>query len=1109
MNRYDLECPGVVKQDVDDEAAELIQTKGTDHEKRVFAALATEFGQVVEIPSTGAFEDRHAITIEAMKKGGAVIYQAALRAEPFMGYADFLLRVPGNSTLGNYHYEAWDSKLARSTKPYFVIQLLAYSEMLQSLQGRFPERITVVLGTGERKIYRSNEFQAYYQAVKTRFLRSQRDFDPNQQLVPKKREVLRRWSTHAAELIARTDDLSQVAGIRSAQIRKLKRAKIETLASLALTKLDTAPDMERLTFEKLKRQARLQLESRGFPVPKFELLHHPEGERTGLRILPDPSSGDVFFDMEGYPLFDDQGLEYLFGVIHLDPAKGQEPVFKDFWAHSRVQEKKAFEAWIDWVYARFRQFPTMHIYHYAAYEVTAMQRLSTQHATREAEVDDLLRKNVFVDLYKIVVQSIAVGEPSYSIKNIEHLYGQKREEDVTNAGDSMVEYAKYLANPDGDDWRSSAILRGIRDYNEVDCISTLKLTRWLRDLQLRSKLGYLPVGASETEEEQPEVSAAATLAQKLLGELDAVVELSPDQRVQKLLAELLEYHRREGKQYWWKYFDWISRTHEELIEDTDCIGSIRRAESLAVPEARSQIAEYHFDPAQDVKFSPGSACQLYIDHEKVCGAEIREIDSDSGRMTIKLSNAKLGKLGGFPVIASILPGTPISTGTLSDSILAIATKYQGDQTPDSLPSSLADLLHRRIPRIDQHTTGGKLSVDQIQRLKESTICIQGPPGAGKTYTGSQVILSLLKVGKKIGVTSNSHHAIENLMHAVFTAAQKEGASITGYKAGGDNDTFLERTGFVKIESKDIEDLASAENGHFLVGGTAWAFAREEAVGALDYLFVDEAGQVSLANLVAVARSATNIVMLGDQRQLEQPTQGSHPGESGESCLNYLLQAHATIPPELGLFLGTTFRMRPEVCEFVSEAFYEGRLKSDPSTSDTRIHLNPDCRLVLKREGIQFVPVEHEDNSQSSDEEAAVIQGLVVELLKSKLTVSGNERSLTLDDILVVAPYNLQVKLLKQRLPVGVAVGSVDKFQGKEAAVVILSMCSSSVEESSRGIEFLFNPNRLNVAISRAKCLAIVVGNPRLALSEAGTVEKMKMVNLFCKIAGDVEDERAA
>ena len=395
------------------------------------------------------------------------------------------------------------------------------------------------------------------------------------------------------------------------------------------------------------------------------------------------------------------------------------------------------------------------------------------------------------------------------------------------------------------------------------------------------------------------------------------------------------------------------------------------------------------------------------------------------------------------------------------------------------------------------------TTDLIKRMKETTICIQGPPGAGKTYTGSRVILALLKDGQRVGVTSNSHKAIENLMEGVSYAAKAETFKITGFKSGSEPE-FVKETGYKNFETKEIAGLKAAANGHILIGGTAWTFSRPEACqddhGVLDYLFVDEAGQVSLANLVAMSRSTKNLVLMGDQMQLEQPIQGSHPGESGESCLNYLIQGHATIPPELGIFLGSTFRMRPSVCKFVSQNFYESRLESDASTLAYEIKLDPSCKLVTQNEGILFLPVEHDDCSQSSEEEADVINAVIAELMTSKFSDKKGARNFKPTDILVVAPYNLQVNLLKRTLPEGVAVGSVDKFQGREAPVVILSMCSSTLEASPRGVEFLFNPNRLNVALSRAKCLAIVVGNPALQATDGNSIEKMKMVNLFCGIA---------
>ena len=1115
MDRCALEFPEQFSHDPDDESAKLIQKKGNEHEARVLADLKTRHGHVEVIPAEGDFEIRHISTLAAMSAGHAVIYQAALKCEPFRGYADFLLKVAGKSKLGTYHYEAWDSKLARKTKPYFVIQLLAYSEMLDEIQGVFPATITVVLGTNKHKILKTSDFHNYYKNVKRRFLDFNRAFDPKNQPIPDKSEEIRAWSGEAKALIARLDHLSQVAGIRVAQIKKLEAAGITTLATLASSLLEKIPEMERRTFEKLKRQARLQVASKGLPAPIYEVLEHEPDARVGLRLLPPHSINDVYFDMEGYPLFDDKGLEYLFGAIFenaVSDGKTASQTFIDFWAHDRAQEKRAFEAWIDWVYARFKADPLMHIYHYASYEVTAMRKLSTMHATREMEVDEFLKKDVFVDLFRIVTQGLVVGEDSYSIKKIEHLFGQKREGGVTNAGDSIVEYANYLAMPDGIDHKMSPTLKNIRDYNEVDCVSTLKLCNWLRVVQKESKLDYLIKTSQVQEEMEREESPAAQLAQSLLSELNGKLEFTPDEAVQKLLAELLEFHRREAKQYWWKYFDWISSKHEELVDQSECIGNVRRTDRAPLPDKQSLIAEYRFDPAQDIKFVPGSDCQVYIEYDNVLGAEIRDLDTDTGLFTLRISKKKLEEIGGFPAIASILPGGPISTKVMTESIFAIASEFKETKLRRSLPMAISELLYRTLPQIEGHKAGAPLitdgdlpldrTIDLIKRMRGTTICIQGPPGAGKTYTGSHVIHALLKGGQRVGVTSNSHKAIENLMGAVLNVANKHTTDITGFKSGGEPE-FLEKTGLKKFETKNIAGLKAAPNGHILIGGTAWTFSREEACSegkeVLDYLFVDEAGQVSLANLVAMSRSTKNIVLMGDQRQLEQPIQGSHPGESGESCLNYLIQDHATIPAELGIFLGTTFRMRPEVCKFVSDNFYESRLVADRSTLKNELILHASCQGVGKTEGILFIPVEHEACSQSSLEEATSITSLITELLKSQIKDLKGTRPLTLKDILVVAPYNLQVNLLKQTLPNGIEIGSVDKFQGREAPVVILSMCSSTLEASPRGVDFLFSPNRLNVALSRAKCLAIVVGNPNLAATDGTSIEKMKMVNLFCGI----------
>ncbi len=361
--------------------------------------------------------------------------------------------------------------------------------------------------------------------------------------------------------------------------------------------------------------------------------------------------------------------------------------------------------------------------------------------------------------------------------------------------------------------------------------------------------------------------------------------------------------------------------------------------------------------------------------------------------------------------------------------------------------------------------------------------------------------------KRVGITATSHKAILNALKAVHEACTSRHIAARLVKVGGDSDEPLLQAGHIqRIEA----DAAAAElaSGGVVVGGTAWVFVRPELAKSLDYLFVDEAGQFCLANVVGVGLATENLLLVGDQMQLSQPIQGSHPGESGQSGLEYLLNGRQTIPPEFGVFLNVTRRLHPEVCRFISDAVYEGRLEAHPSTSRRRILPVPGAKHVKRGTGLLYVPVEHVGNTQCSDEEVEVIAAIVGELLSTQFEDDGQRRRLRLqDDILFVAPYNMQVQRLKKRLGPSARVGSVDRFQGQEAPVVIVSMCCSSLEDAPRGAEFLLHRNRLNVAISRAKCLAIVVGSPRIMMTRCQTVEQMRLVNLYCRI-GEYTEELA-
>jgi uncharacterized protein len=431
-----------------------------------------------------------------------------------------------------------------------------------------------------------------------------------------------------------------------------------------------------------------------------------------------------------------------------------------------------------------------------------------------------------------------------------------------------------------------------------------------------------------------------------------------------------------------------------------------------------------------------------------------------------------------------------------------------------IPSAFRQLLLREFPKVNGVETAENLrkagetfvdaSIRLARGLNHSTLVIQGPPGTGKTYTAAATIVALLRDGKNVGITSNSHKAIQNLVEAVVLASNGNFSNL-GHLRG----LVVTKDRDQPVYEKNSNLLALSDSGKAvdrytqgLLAGTAWLFAREELEDRLDYLFVDEAGQVSLANLAGMCRATKNIVLLGDQMQLGQPTQGSHPGESGLSLLDYYLRDHAVVPPQQGVFLAESRRMHPDICQFVSEAFYEGSLNAWEGASSRSLVIPEVLKTdILKTSGIRFVDVPHVGNVQGSDEEVEVIRKITNQLLECSWCENAGQAAvkMTLDNILYVAPYNLQVRKLRQALPAGAKVGSVDKFQGQEAAVVIVSMCASAGEFGSRGLKFLLDTNRLNVAISRAKVLAIVVADGRISESQANSVEDMKLVNLFCRL----------
>lgn len=574
-----------------------LQARGIKHEKQQLASFLAQGLKVVDIKASNqGFEASQQATLQAMQQGIDIIYQAALEGLPWRGYADFLVKVAGTSALGNYYYEVWDTKLALNAKPNAVIQLCCYSDLLSAIQQRLPDYLKIVTGSSKNIALKVENYRYYYLSLAKRFLAFHAKFKSNNMPNPVDTSSFGHWSKWAEQWLTEQDHLSLIANITRVQICKLNKAGIHNCEELITTpkKYITGINIEMLA--KLKAQAKLQKDSLGKSKPLFELLPVVEGQ--GLTCLPPAHEADVFFDIEGFPL-EEAGLEYLWGCTYFE--EGQR-CFRDFWAHNAVQEKQAFSEFIQWVYARWRANPAMHIYHYASYEITACKKLMGRYGLYEHEVDELLRHQVFIDLYRIVKTALRVGEPRYSIKNIEHLYRHKRDTEVSCGGDSVVMYEGWCLAPDGNTWQDSAVLKAIRDYNQEDCESTQELTEWLRQQQTNAGIVYTVFEQIEEESAKDNINEKLQLRDKLLTR--ARNESEEQAALSEHLAWSLEFHRREAKPIWWRLFERQASTLEELLDDEDCLAAcyLKSIEPFK-PTAKARNLAYTFQvPNQTFKY---------------------------------------------------------------------------------------------------------------------------------------------------------------------------------------------------------------------------------------------------------------------------------------------------------------------------------------------------------------------------------------------------------------------------------------------------------------------------------------------------------------------------
>ncbi len=1097
---------------------QLAKRHGDLHEERILAELRAKHDSVVEIrrpaPSRAAYREAAAETRRALDAGVDVVFQACFFDEEFLGLADFVIR-------GADGYEVYDAKLARSAKPSALLQLAAYSEQLARLGHPLPRRMHVWLGDGTLSTHDVDDVLPKLHVVRADLMAQlSAEPAPPVPLWGEKRGACSAcvWSDHCQDGRVAERDLSLVAGMRAQQRLALRAAGIRTVEQLGAAGPDERPDrMGEASFDRLRHQARLQADQH-----RSRNAENPDGivvaeqfSPDGLRLMPPPSPGDVWFDMEGDPFAGGgAGLEYLFGYVTVDEGGDDDPRFTPLWAHDAVAEKATFERFVDRMQERIGQWPDMHIYHYAPYEPTSLKRLAGVYGTREDVIDDWLRGGRLVDLMKVFKGSFRVSQDSYSIKKLEPLYGLVREQDVVTAGDSVADYGSYLAHVAADEpVEAQAKLAGIAQYNEVDCVSTLRLDRWLRPsweaVRVLDAVDAPPVGASAgaAAGRAPRSSTADDDLADLVADVPPT-DRDADQQSRALVYAGLGFFRRESRPQWWAHFDRLDAPGEDWEVDREVLVVEGGVAEAWVPKRKYRYRELALDLAEDglVEYAPGDqVCLVYDDPPAgvVTGqaggrgwTEATVVSHEGPTLRVSGEGHTLAYSAFDTLPSAVFPQPVVRIGNVESQVRQFAEMWQRER-PGAPSRAVVDILRRAEPRL---RGGGTLPrtddraadiLAAVRQLDDSYLAVQGPPGAGKTHIAAEVIDALVADGWRIGVVAQSHKAVENVLDkAIELGVPADRVAKKPKKRSGADKPYY---------TQQPEQLLQRSPRGVLVGGTAWQFTGKAIADELplDLLIVDEAGQYSLGFLLSLWGSARNLLLLGDPQQLPQVSQGTHPEPVDESALAWLAAGAEVLPERFGYFLDRTRRMHPALTEVVSRLSYARRLESHDCVLDRR--------LAGVVPGVHPVVVQHSGNTVRSDEEVRAVVDLVARHIGAQWTDTDGTRPLGPDDILVVAPYNAQVDAIRAALREaglpGVPVGTVDRFQGQEAPVVIVSMTTSSREDVRRGFGFVLSRNRLNVALSRAQWAAYLVFSPALGAHDPATAGELELLGAFLGVVG--------
>ncbi|TKJ27865.1 TM0106 family RecB-like putative nuclease [Blastococcus sp. CCUG 61487] len=1132
--------------------------RGDEHEQAMLDRLISEGRSVVDIPRPSGSHGLPAAaraTERALRDGVDVVYQAALVDGPWFGYADFLVRVDGApSALGDWSYEVRDTKLARRPSAGALLQMAHYGAILEQLQGAPPPRLVVWLGTGEEFSWPYGDALPYLEELRARFL-AFHAAPPETVADPVDACEGCTWSVRCDEEWG-PEDLRHVHRLTRRQRALLREAGIRTVADLARASDQARPGaIGEATFARLRGQAAAQAGADPF------VLIRPQPRDAGVVGTPAPHPLDIYFDLEGDPFAALPTLDYLWAFC------GADQRYEHRWAHDVEQEREAFLWFLDELRKREAQGGEWRVYHYNSYEVTALTRIAEAWPNPEegarllAEVQHLVETR-FDDLYRRVESALRVQGGSTSLKYVEKLAGYDRSgvaASVARADESIEAYEAYLRATDEDE--RAELLDGIRSYNEHDVKATRAVHLWLRGLASALADGDLLDEVEDewtpsddvlrriesTAELQSRLRAAATTAEAAGRPLPSGVSVTGA----RMLAELLEWHRRE--------FVVAYQDHRRLKEWAAGADGQDLADAPAVPP---QWAELNGEPAPVTRVRRGTeheSCLVDVVagrvHPPVTGrkneALLREYRCRPGAWKLRAGDRVVeavpsgddGKavtleLQDFDAAAGTFtvkrgktppPGPYVATPFIDPPVVWESLMRLGESALLAEPEPPAvtglRLLDRELP-IAAGVMGplpGEEAGDRARRLlgelTGGVLPVQGPPGTGKTWLAARLVLDEIDraaargEAASIGVVANSHRVIDHLLEGIAELVADRGMDVGVAHIGKPEQVSAAGVACLTDGGKALAPWLvdqRAAGRPAVLGATKFGWARADAARCLDLLVVDEAGQVSLADALAVVQASARAVALGDPQQLASPIQASHDELVEVSLLEHLAHGAPVLPDHVGVFLDVTRRMHPAVCDVVGTLAYEGALTAH-STAAARSLVGPDLVVAGHRvplePGVVWLPTDADEVAQ-----ADVAAGLVRLLTeRARVTDGTSTTRLTSDDILVVAPHNAHVNRIRAALAAVVPdarpedrVGTVDKFQGREAHVVVFAQGRPAEEPGD--VPFLYEVNRINVALSRARLLAIVVAHPDAVFPPVSTPDHLRLASRF---VAAVHDRRAA